>query len=45
MDDPDALVRLAAFAFLEEQVSAHGHVLPRELLQAGFQYAGQRVPW
>lgn len=40
----DEQVRLAAFAFLEKQVRLHGDVLPREVLAAGFQFAGHRVP-
>lgn len=44
VDDPDAPVRLAAFAFLEDQVATYGEVLPRGLLQAGLQYGRQRVP-
>jgi putative restriction endonuclease len=37
-------VRLAAFAFLTEQTQLHGEVLPRDVLAAGFQFQGQRVP-
>lgn len=46
MDDRSALVRLAAFRFLEEQVRLAGDdkVLRRSVLEAGFTYAGQRVP-
>jgi len=40
----DERVRLAAFAFLTEQTQRHGEVLPREVLAAGFQFEGQRVP-
>jgi putative restriction endonuclease len=48
--DPDALVRLAAFRFLEEQILLAGEdgALPRAVLIAvlinGFVYEGQRVP-
>lgn len=38
------MVRMAAFAFLTEQVERHGEVLPRQLLERGFEYSGQRVP-
>lgn len=46
MDDPHALVRLAAFKFLEEQTRLAGddRALPRALLVAGFTFDGQRVP-
>jgi hypothetical protein len=46
MDDPSALVRLAAFKFLEEQVNLAGDdkVLSRSVLVAGFACEGQRVP-
>jgi putative restriction endonuclease len=46
MDDPSALVRLAAFKFLEEQVSLAGDdkALRRTTLEAGFTFDGQRVP-
>ena len=46
MPDLDTRVRLAAFAFLEEQVRLAGEEgsLRRDLLQAGFSFEGQRVP-
>ena len=46
MDDTDALVRLAAFRFLEEQMrlAPEEGVLPSVLLTQGFIYEGQRVP-
>jgi putative restriction endonuclease len=45
MTDIDSRVRLAAFAFLEEQLRAHqDSVLPRTILVAGFTFEGQRVP-
>lgn len=44
MTDVDAPVRMAAFAFLEEQTSLHGDSLPRSVLATGFDYKGRRVP-
>ena len=41
----DARVRVAAFAHLEELVRLHGDVLPRQLLSAGFEFEGTRVPF
>jgi putative restriction endonuclease len=43
-DEVDGRVRLAAFAFLEEQTRAHGEVLPYSVLLAGFPFEGERVP-
>lgn len=40
----DHRVRLAAFAFLDEQTSAHGEVLPFDVLRRGFTFEGERVP-
>ena len=41
----DQKIRLAAFAFLEEQVRLHGtKVLPRDLMVKGFEFEGERVP-
>jgi putative restriction endonuclease len=40
----DKRVRLAAFRWLEDQVAVHGDVLPRPLLQYGFELDGSRVP-
>ncbi|MFH1681607.1 MAG: HNH endonuclease [Candidatus Eisenbacteria bacterium] len=40
----DRRVRLGAFGWLEKQVAAHGDVLPRTLLQEGFEIDGERVP-
>jgi len=40
----DLEVRLAAFNWLKEQVDLHGDVLPRTLLQKGFDFGGARVP-
>jgi putative restriction endonuclease len=44
--DTDALVRFAAFRFLEEQSRLAGEdgALPRKLLEGGFTYEGDRVP-
>lgn len=42
--DIDAAVRAATFAFLEEQTTIHGEVLPRGLLAEGLQFEGRRVP-
>lgn len=46
MEDPNALIRLAAFKFLEEQtrLASDDRALPRVLLVAGFRFDGQRVP-
>lgn len=40
----DSRVRLAAFRWLEQQTLRSGDVLQREVLAAGFDYEGQRVP-
>jgi putative restriction endonuclease len=42
--DTDLQVRLAAFSWLSEQVNSHGDVLPRKLLEQGFDFQGQRIP-
>ena len=46
MDDPGALIRIAAFKFLDEQVRLAGAdgALRREILVQGFKFNGQRVP-
>jgi putative restriction endonuclease len=46
MADTDALIRLAAFRFLEDQtrLAPEGGALARNLLAAGFDVNGQRVP-
>ncbi len=45
MSGTDARVRLAAFAFLDQQVRLHGsEVLRREVLATGFSIDGYRVP-
>ena len=40
----DQRVRLAAFAFLEEQMAIHGEVLPKRVLDQGFDFEHARVP-
>jgi putative restriction endonuclease len=40
----NARIRAAAFAWLGDQVARHGDVLPRNVLEQGFQFEGQRVP-
>jgi len=40
MDDQ---IRLAAFNWLEKQTITHGDVLPRDLLEDGFLYNGQKI--
>ena len=42
-ENTDTQVRLAAFAFLEEQTRIHGDVLPKSLLEKGFVFKGERV--
>ncbi len=42
--DTDLQVRVAVFNWLSEQVNSHGDVLPRKLLEQGFEYQGQRIP-
>jgi len=44
MNKHDLAIRLAAFQWLSDQVKVHGDVLPRPLLQKGFNYEGERVP-
>lgn len=36
-------IRLAAFKWLKEQTTIHGDVLPRSLLEKGFEFSGQRI--
>ncbi len=38
----DSQIRNAAFILLEEQTNIHGDVLPREILNKGFNFMGQR---
>ncbi|MEI8190422.1 MAG: HNH endonuclease [candidate division NC10 bacterium] len=40
----DSLVRAAAFDFLRQQTDLHGEVLPRKILQTGFEFQRRRVP-
>lgn len=40
----DTAIRLAAFAWLSRQTEIHGDVLPRALLEEGFEFQGQRIP-
>jgi putative restriction endonuclease len=40
----DKRVRIKAFQWLEEQVAIHSDVLPRALLQYGFELDGERIP-
>lgn len=44
MDDSDLRVRLAAFAFLDEQRRIGADLLARQVLAAGFSFEGRRVP-
>jgi putative restriction endonuclease len=40
----DGAVRLRAFEWLKEQEDIHGDVLPRTLLERGFDFKGERIP-
>lgn len=42
--DRDLAIRLAAFSWLSEKTQAIGDVLPRNLLQEGFDFEGSRIP-
>lgn len=42
--DRDLQIRNAAFHWLQEHIEIHGDVLPRALLQQGFEFQGERVP-
>lgn len=42
--DLDSRVRTQAFQFLTEQTRLHGEVVPRDLLERGFDLEGRRVP-
>lgn len=44
MTFPDAEVRIAAFNWLDSQVQIYGEVLPRAIIQKGFEHKGARVP-
>jgi putative restriction endonuclease len=39
----DLRVRLAAFERLQSQVDFHGEVLPRSVLETGFDFEGEKV--
>jgi hypothetical protein len=40
----DEEVRLRTFEWLKEQQAIHGDVLPRHLLEKGFEFEGERIP-
>jgi putative restriction endonuclease len=40
----DEEIRLRAFEWLKGQQGIHGDVLPRELLEKGFEFEGERIP-
>ena len=40
----DLAIRLAAFDWLAKKTNIHGDVLPREILQQGFEFEGHRIP-
>ncbi len=42
--DIDLQVRLTAFNWLSEQVNLHGDVLPRKLLEQGFEFQDKQIP-
>jgi putative restriction endonuclease len=42
--DTDMMIRVKAFDWLADQVGVHSDVLPRKLLEQGFDFQGQRVP-
>jgi hypothetical protein len=42
--DLDTRVRTQAFQFLTEQTRFHGEVVPRNILERGFDFEGRRVP-
>jgi len=42
--DLDTRVRTQAFQLLAEQTRLHGEVVPRDLLERGFDFEGRRVP-
>lgn len=41
---PDYKIRLEAFNWLEKQLLIHGEVLPRKILEQGFDFEGVRIP-
>ena len=44
MSDLDQRVRLAAFAFLDQETQFHDATLPRTVLAQAFEFSGRRVP-
>lgn len=42
--ETDFNIRMAAFDWLSDMTTRYGDVLPRSLLQQGFEYHGQRIP-
>ncbi len=40
----DEAIRFRAFEWLKEQEAIHGDVLPRPLLEKGFEFEGERIP-
>ena len=42
--DSDLAVRIAAFAWLTDMTRVHGDVLPRTLLEKGFEHQGTSIP-
>jgi len=40
----DEAIRLRTFEWLKEQAAMHGDVLPRALLERGFEFEGERIP-
>ena len=44
IDNIDRKIRIAAFAWLSDQVEIHGDVLPRGLLAKGFIFENKPVP-
>lgn len=42
--DQDLAIRLAAFNWLSKQIQIIGDVLPRDLLQKGFDFKGNQIP-
>ncbi|MGA9117398.1 MAG: HNH endonuclease [Bacteroidota bacterium] len=44
MSTKNETIRIRAFAWLAEQVSVCGELLPRPILQRGFDFEGERIP-
>ena len=42
--DKDLAIRLAAFQWLKDQIRIYDDILPRDLLQQGFEFEGTRIP-